>query len=121
MYDKYQKPYPFQPDVVVAIDDVIGKKVDMIHCHESQMYEWIPFNQGILDQVPKNEKSRRDWVAAWRLPYFEKIANQYRDMLIELYGEEKGRGVRYAEAYEGCEYGASLAPEELKEIFPFFP
>jgi len=119
MYDKFQKPYPFIPDMVVAIDEVIEKKVDMIHCHESQMYEWLPFNQGILDQVPAAEASRRQWVAEWRLPFFEKIADQYRDKLVELYGKEKGKAVRYAEAYEVCEYGADISPEELGEVFPF--
>ena len=91
----------------------------MIHCHESQMYEWIPFNQGILDQVPTDEASRRQWVADWRLPFFEKIADQYRDELIERYGKEMGTAVRYAEAYEVCEYGADISPEELREVFPF--
>jgi LmbE family N-acetylglucosaminyl deacetylase len=120
MYDSFQKPYPFSPDVVISIDDVIEKKVDMIHCHESQLYEWLPFNQGIIDQVPDDDAGRRKWMAEWRLPKFEEIADKYRDLLIELYGEKKGREVRCAEALEGCEYGAGITKDDIEELFPFF-
>ena len=44
--DNFQKPQPFSPDVVIAIDEVIEKKIDMLHCHTSQMYEWLPFKRG---------------------------------------------------------------------------
>ena len=42
--DNFQKPIPFQPDVVVDIDKTLETKVDMMHCHVSQFYEWIPWN-----------------------------------------------------------------------------
>ena len=41
-------------------------------------------------------------------------------MLIELYGESKGRKVRYAEAFEGCEYGAGFDKADIRALFPFF-
>jgi hypothetical protein len=28
--------------------------------------------------------------------------------------------VRYAEAFEGCEYGAPLTAEVIPQLFPFF-
>ncbi len=120
MHDWFRKPIPFQPDVVVGIDEVIEKKVEMMHCHESQFYEWLPFNQGIADQVPVDPEQRKEWLVSWRLPYFEKVANEYRQVLIELYGEQKGRAVRYAEAFEGCEYGAGFVKDDIPELFPFF-
>ena len=54
MWDRFTEPSPFVPDIVVAIDDVIEQKIDMYHCHESQMYEWLPYNQGMLDAVPRD-------------------------------------------------------------------
>jgi hypothetical protein len=120
MHDRFCKPLPFQPDIVVAVDEVIEKKVQMMHCHESQFYEWLPFNQGITEQVPVDPQQRKQWLASWRLPYFENIANTYREVLIELYGESKGREVRYAEAFEGCEYGAGFSKDDIPLLFPFF-
>jgi len=74
MYDKFKKPYPFQSDVVVSIDDVIEKKIDMLHCHVSQMYEWLPFNQGILDQVPVGGK--KDESGLWNGVYLTSKISQ---------------------------------------------
>ena len=46
------------------------------------------------------------------------IADKYRDRLVELYGEEKGRAAQYAEAFELCEYGRRVTVDELKGMFP---
>ena len=117
--DGFQKPAPFAPDVVVGIDEVIDKKLDMLHCHTSQMYEWLPYNADRLDEVPETPAERREWVAH-RLDRFHAIADQYRDVLIRYYGEERGRQIRYAEAFEACEYGSNLTEENIPTLFPFF-
>jgi N-acetylglucosamine malate deacetylase 1 len=118
--DDFQKPYPFQGDVVVAIDDVIDKKMEMYHQHTSQMYEWLPYNRGALSEVPKGDQERLQWLSSSRRKSNENIANKFRDKLIELYGEEKGKQVKYAEAFELSEYGTSLNESNLKTLFPFF-
>ena len=120
MSDRFTKPLPFEPDVVVGIDDVIEKKMDMYHCHESQMYEWLPFNRGALDEVPQTDSERRAWLGERRKRNDKRIADNYREKLIELYGEEKGSKIRYAEAFENSEYGSSLSEKNLKILFPFF-
>jgi len=48
-----------------------------------------------------------------------RIDSVERGRLIERYGEEKGRQVKYAEAFEITEYGGQPSPEQLKEMFPF--
>ena len=120
MYDRFTKPYPFQADIVVDITSAMATKSDMMHCHTSQMYEWIPFNRGILDQVPAGEGERQRWLDGQRLPANEEIANKYRERLVDLYGSERGAKIRYAEAFEACEYGSGLDEEEMKRLFPFF-
>ncbi len=118
--DNFQKPYPFSPDVVVAIDDVIEKKIDMLHCHESQFYEWLPYNSGTLKDVPNNPEARRKWLAKRIKNRFHSIAEKYRARLKELYGTKLGANIQYAEAFESCEYGSSLTTENLPHLFPFF-
>ena len=53
--DAFTKPCPFQPHVVVDIDDEFDRVVAMLHCHQSQFYEWLPYNAGYLDQVPQED------------------------------------------------------------------
>jgi len=118
--DNFQKPIPFQPDVVVGIDDVVEQKLSMLDCHVSQFYEWIPWNQRIEHQVPRGEKARKEWLRRQRFQYDEAVATKHRKKLVELYGRRKGSKIRYAEAFEGCEYGAPLNKEALTKLFPFF-
>ena len=117
--DNFQKPNPFLPDVVLDIDDVIEKKVEMLHCHTSQMYEWLPYNSGVLDEVPAEEGDRKIWMANRRLKAFAETAERFRGKLVELYGKERGERVNYAEAFEVCEYGSSLTDECMATLFPF--
>lgn len=120
MSDRFTEPSPFVPDIAVAIDDVIEKKIDMYHCHESQMYEWLPYNQGILDLVPSDPSQRREWLAETRGFRSSEPGDTYRELLIQLYGPDKGSRVRQAEAFQVSEYGSQPSPEELKRLFPFF-
>jgi LmbE family N-acetylglucosaminyl deacetylase len=120
MWDRFTEPSPFVPDIVVAIDDVIEKKIDMYHCHESQMYEWLPYNQGILDSVPSDPSQRREWMARWRGFRSSEPGQTYRGLLVKLYGPAQGNRVRQAEPFQVSEYGTQPSLDELKRLFPFF-
>lgn len=116
--DGFEKPTPFDPDVVVAIDNVVDEKIEMLHQHESQMYEWLAYNAGHLDDVPDSPAERQEWLKSERLPDFQNIADRFRDELIARYGED-GKDVQYAEAFEGCEYGQPLTEKASERLFPF--
>ena len=118
--DGFQKPYPFAPDVVVGIDEVIGAKFEALGCHVSQVYEWLPYNRGEEHTVPEEPQARRAWLQAHLEPRFRRPAELHRAKLLALYGEERGRAIRYAEAFEACEYGAPLTESNLRRLFPFF-
>lgn len=115
--DGFTHPEAFKADVCVDIDDVIEKKMDMYHQHKSQMYEWLAFNQGVLDQVPASDSDRRKWLGETRKP--GSSADPYREKLIEIYGAEKGKKIKYCEAFEDSGYGTRLTKENLYFYFPF--
>ena len=121
-FDNFQLPTPFRPDIVVAIDAVIEQKIDALATMESQFIEGGAL--GSADRVPKNEKERTAAFDRLREGFRRRaarIADQCRSKLIELYGEEQGKQVQYAEAFEICEYGRQPNKEELRRLFPFFP
>lgn len=120
VWDHFRRPYPFAPDVVVDIGSVIERKTDALHKHTSQVYEFLPYNRGVLKQVPQGEGERRDFLRKWMEPHVTGIAKLYGDKLIALYGEERGAQVVYAEAFEICEYGAPVAEKDFGRLFPFF-
>src|ERR1041384_6802154 len=51
-YDDFRDLIPFRADIAIPIDDVIEQKTDMAAAHISQVFEWLPYNGGQLDQVP---------------------------------------------------------------------
>ena len=118
--DGFMKPYPFTPDVAVGIGTVVEQKIAMLDCHVSQVYEWLPYNSGVLAAVPTGASERRAWLAERLLDRFREVAEKHRELLIALYGEETGSQIKYAEAFEGCEYGAPLTSENIRILFPFF-
>jgi N-acetylglucosamine malate deacetylase 1 len=117
--DGFKKPAPFRPDVVVGIDDVVEKKFDCIAALRSQFYEWTPWLEGYADEVPQGDTQRRAWVAERFGRWYKPIADSNRELLLQRYGPEKGKSVRFAEAFEVCEYGSQPSQDELKKLFPF--
>ena len=116
MQDGFHKPVPLSPDVVVAIDEVLDEKVQMLHCHESQFYEWLPYVGGY--EVPDGNAARLAWMRESRERYDAGIADRFRAALLARYGEEQGSHVRFAEAFEVSEYGRPLPPDEIARWFP---
>ncbi len=118
--DGFQKPYPFRPDVAVVIDDVIDKKISMFDAHVSQMYEWLPWHDGLLDQVPKDPAARIEWMKKWRAEDAQ-LTPAVRECLVKWYGAYAARNARYAEAFEVCEYGTQPNEQMIRKLFPFLP
>ena len=122
--DGFQKPYPFNPAVVVSIDPVFDQKSEAIWQLESQIESlWVIGNFEQVVLVPKEPAARETRRLEVRDRFGKRYAGtatQYRPLLVKFYGEEKGRAVKYAEAFEICEYGRQPSAEELKQLFPFF-
>jgi LmbE family N-acetylglucosaminyl deacetylase len=120
--DGFQKPNPFQPDVVVATDSVMEKKQAAIWKLESQIESlWATGNFEKVVPIPTDpagREQRRQQQAERTAGRDRGVADRFRAKLVELYGPEKGQAVKYAEAFEICEYGRRPSPEELKKLFP---
>jgi LmbE family N-acetylglucosaminyl deacetylase len=110
--DGFQKPYPFRPDVVVAIDDVWDTKIAALDAHTSQVYEWLPWVDGRLAEVPADSAARKAWLARSRS---SRISDAVAAALAKRYGAQ---AVQHAEAFELCEYGRRPPVAELQEMFP---
>jgi LmbE family N-acetylglucosaminyl deacetylase len=119
--DSFKNPQPFEAHVVVDIGDEMGKLVEMLHCHASQFYEWLPYNAGYPEQVPREGPERKPWLAERIRQRIRPLADRYRERLIQTYGPERGAKVEYVEAFEVSEYGSPLGPAERARLFPFLP
>jgi LmbE family N-acetylglucosaminyl deacetylase len=119
--DRFMKPNPSQPDIAVSIDSVIEKKLDALAIMESQFLEGGANGHiGLIPKTPEDRSKRIAQVRAGQQSRYIALADRFRKQLIEWYGEDAGKKVKHAEAFEVCEYGRRPEKAELKKLFPFF-
>ena len=129
--DHFSEP-PFRMRYVVGIDEAFEDKMHVAHLNKSQVYEWLPYTHEMKLPVTDEEKHAVLWgmeitedttdenVVAQQHGYavrFAKTAARFRAELIQKYGEEKGRKIRFAEAFGLSEYGEQPTAELEKALF----
>ena len=118
LQDRFKSPEPFRPDVIVPIDDVFEQKVCALHAIASQFYEWLPWTDGRLNDVPVKDSERRAWLGKSMRSLFR---NRFTTETKALYGNAKAQSIELVEAFQVCEYGRQPSRMELRELFPFLP
>lgn len=133
--DGFKNP-DFRGDIVIDMDDEIDTKLKIADLNVSQVYEWLPYTHNEENEVPTDPAERFEWLKGMQITAdttdreimnakrgyavrFAKTAARFRKELIAKYGEERGSKIRYAEAFEVCDYGAPLTEELKKALFPF--
>jgi N-acetylglucosamine malate deacetylase 1 len=116
--DDFARPYPFSPSVVINITSVFDSKAAMLAAHESQFYEWLPYNGRYEHALPAAPDARRSWLADRMSDLSKGIADRYRAQIIASFGASAGGGLNLVEAFEGCEYGSPLDAAAILRLFP---
>lgn len=117
--DRFERPYPFQPDVVVDIDPVIEQKVDALAVMESQFLEGGCCGEPFVPETEAEREAGLEQVRQRFRARFAGWADEHRDRLIEKYGPERGEQIEHIEAFEIAEHGRQPTEQELRELFPF--
>lgn len=116
--DLFTKPCPLVADVVLDVTDHVDTIVAMLACQRSQVFEWLPYEEGILDQVPHDEQEKIGWLRGWYGRHMQPRADRFRDDLIEAFGPERGRQIEFCEVYELSQYAAAADLQRRRELFP---
>lgn len=116
--DRFQRPNPFRPDIVVDITNVFAKKIDGLDAHVSQFYEWLPWTEH--DQsVPAGMAERKVWLTK-NIQEINKLTPAQRPALEKWYGKERAGKAAQVEAFEICEYGMQPSEADIRRLFPMF-
>jgi LmbE family N-acetylglucosaminyl deacetylase len=118
--DNFKKPYPFDPILAVGFDEVADKKWDCISSMPSQFGDADSWQARYGRNVPADEAGRKAYLLENVKQRNADVANQHRNLLVQLYGEQKGRTIKYAEAFELNQYGGAATVDQLKALFPTF-
>ena len=119
MTDLFTRPTPLRPDLILSVDEQLKEIIGMLACHRTQVFEWLPYEGGVMDDVPEDEAGKLDWLKAW---FHDQVAGRsdfFRDALVAAYGEERGRTIRFCEAYEVSEYGSPMNGKKRRTLWPF--
>jgi LmbE family N-acetylglucosaminyl deacetylase len=118
--DGFQKPYPFDPIIAVGFDDVAQKKWDCISDMPSQFADADSWQARYRGNAPADPAARAKFILGQVQQRSAAVADQYRSLLVKLYGQQKGSAIKYAEAFELNQYGTPATVDELKQLLPTF-
>ena len=116
--DNFQEPTPFKPSIVVGIDEVADKKWQCISAMPSQFGDKDSWQGRTLPNVPAGDREREAYLVDIVKRRNSAVADQYREQLVALYGPERGKQIKYAEAFQLTQYGRQAPADELKKMFP---
>lgn len=110
MADTFSRPNPLRPDLVLDVSPYLDDVIAMMACHASQFFDWLPYNQGVLHEVPEDPPSKLAWLKHWMITHHQRRTDLFwpshlpRPTLIE--------------AFEISEYAAKLTDTQRERLFP---
>jgi N-acetylglucosamine malate deacetylase 1 len=99
-HDFARRPVPFDPDWVLPIDDVVDDVVELLACHASQVFDWLPQTFGLTV-----EGDPVQW-----------LRDFYGTRPAAIARRHASSGTRFAEAFEISGHGRRLPAERVHAL-----
>ena len=117
MRDFHTASFSYIPDFAINIDEVWETKLAACGAHESQVIEYNPEMEGVLDEVLASKEFQADFLFHNTVP-FSIVRPENMMALEKWYGKEEAKEVTYVEEFEMAEYGRQITDEDVFELFP---
>lgn len=119
MVDLFTRPSAFRPDAVLDATPHVERVIEMLACHESQFYEWLPWidrtvgSLPSVEGIPGEERAERlkGWLNQW---YLSRNSARIDRFWHEIWGPRP----QLVEAYEISEYAGKPTAETFARLFP---
>lgn len=119
MVDLFTRPAPFRPDAVLDASPYLENILEMLACHESQFFEWMPWIDRTSHTMPNPigmhqtelNLAQRNWLRDWYLDRTSLRSDRF-------WNREWGDPPILVEAYEISEYAGRASRERLASLFP---
>jgi LmbE family N-acetylglucosaminyl deacetylase len=106
--DRFTTPAPFRADVAVSCDPWVERKIRGTLQHESQFYEWLPYDRNWTEVL--KSKSRAEARAALEDLLRKRFAGP-----VTRFPDRFPAGTRYGEVFQTDEYGGAMT-EEIRSV-----
>ena len=117
MRDFHTVSFSYIPDIAINIDEVWETKLASCRAHESQVVEYNPEAEGVLDEVLASKKKQDDFLFHNTSP-FSLVRPDNLLALEKWYGKEMAQNVTFVEEFEIAEFGRQINDQEVFELFP---
>lgn len=117
MPDQFTRPCRLKADAILDMGEHFESVVQMLDQQTSQIYDWLPYNLQILDQVPSDPQQRVEWLSEWFGGILADRRSHFNREVSEAFGQSANR-VRRIEAFEISEYASVPDLAALKVLFP---
>ncbi len=114
MCDLFTRPNRLRADIVLNIDAEFDRVLHMAACHTSQFFEWLPYHDGLIDQVPADHDQRVAMLDRWLRTWM----NRRRDHFAEELKHVGAEACQLIEVYEISEYARPLNFSDRATLFP---
>ena len=118
MQDLFTRPVRLRADEVIDVTNYVDTVVAMLACQHSQVFEWLPYEEGTLETVPDGETERLQWLRAWYTRHAGPRAEHFREELLTTFGSDKGNDIEFVEVFEISEYGTVPDASTRRKLFP---
>jgi LmbE family N-acetylglucosaminyl deacetylase len=117
MRDFHTASFSYIPDFAIDIDGVWEIKLAACGAHESQVIEYNPNMEGVLEEVLASKEKQDEFLFHNTIPF--SIVRPDNFLALEKwYGKELAKGVTYVEEFEIAEYGRQINEKDVMELFP---
>lgn len=117
MRDFHTASFSYIPDLAINIDEVWETKLAACGAHESQVIEYNPEMEGVLEEVLASKDRQDEFLFHNTIP-FSIVRPDNLLALEKWYGKEISRDVTYVEEFEIAEYGRQINEMEVMRLFP---
>ncbi len=116
--DLFTRPAPLRCDVILDVTTELPTIGQMLACHRSQLFEWLAYEEDVLDTVPDNEDKKQQWAKAWIARHIRPRAERFRSELLSRCGSKRGEQIEFIEMFEVSEYARTPDAKNLTLLFP---
>lgn len=105
--DRFTMPAPFRADIAVVNDSCIERKIRGMLQHESQFFEWLPYDGNWTDVL--NSKTKEEAAS-----HLEDRLRKWSARSVARFPQQFPAGARYGEVFQIDEYGGEMT-EEIRQ------
>lgn len=117
MSDLFTRPNSLRPDIVLDIAAEFETVVHMAACHHSQFFEWLPYHEGKLQDVPSSNAAKLAWLHGWLTEFLKRRWQHFQGEVSQRF-TGSSLGSPLIEVYEISEYAGKLGEKLRARLFP---